>query len=132
MSLKVPYFKFMLELDLSWDHRVPLLEGSFSPPLDLAHYLNFSREFGRRVGGKGDFDEVQNNHLVVNPGTWHVQSNISFYEKRHKEPITILCRHFPLLPSRPPPPTKKVLRDIWNHLANLKNKKALPFCLEHF
>ena len=39
--------------------------------VDLADYLTFSREVGRRVGGKGDFHAVYNNHLVVNPGTWN-------------------------------------------------------------
>ena len=51
----------MLEFELSWDHS-PFTRGEFSASIvDLAHYLNFSRVVGRRVGGKG-----------VNPGSWNL------------------------------------------------------------
>ena len=48
----------MLEFDLSRDHSLFTWGEFFASIMDLAQHLNFSREVGRRVDGKGDFDAV--------------------------------------------------------------------------
>ena len=88
MSLKA---LLIYEFDLSWDHS-PFTWGEFFASIvDLADYLIFSREVGRRVGGKGDFDAVYNNHLVVNPGTWNLsKGDLFLWEKVRRAHNNIL------------------------------------------